>query len=129
MFRFLDNMNDLNENKYFIGLMMILVNIGSRFIIGELSDEQKKLINDKTLRRLFIFGVFFMATRDIISSLILTIMFVLLISELFHEDSEISLIPRKEDSKSENKKEDSKAENDKKMQDAIDILYDVKNNL
>ena len=70
-----------------------------------------------------------MATRDIISSLILTIMFVLLISELFHEDSEISLIPRKEDSKSENKKEDSKAENDKKMQDAIDILYDVKNNL
>jgi hypothetical protein len=129
MFRFLDNMNDLNENKYFIGLMMILVNIGSRFIIGELSDEQKKLINDKTLRRLFIFGVFFMATRDIISSLILTIMFVLLVSELFHEDSEISLIPRKEDSKEENLKEDSKANNDKKMQDAIDILYDVKNNL
>ena len=129
MFRFLDNMNDLNKNKYFIGLMMILVNIGSRFIIGELSDEQKKLINDKTLRRLFIFGVFFMATRDIISSLILTIMFVLLVSELFHEDSEISLIPRKEDSKEENLKEDSKANNDKKMQDAIDILYDVKNNL
>ena len=23
----------LNENKYFIGLMMIMVNIGSRFII------------------------------------------------------------------------------------------------
>ena len=129
MFRFLDNMNDLNENKYFIGLMMILVNIGSRFIIGELSDEQKKLINDKTLRRLFIFGVFFMATRDVISSLILTIMFVLLISELFHEDSELSLIPKKEDSKAENKKEDSKAENDKKIQDVIDILYDVKNNL
>ena len=107
---------------------MILVNIGSRFIIGELSDEQKKLINDKTLRRLFIFGVFFMATRDVISSLILTIMFVLLISELFHEDSEISLIPKKE-GEEENKKEDSKADNDKKMQDAIDILYDIKNNL
>ena len=32
---------DLNENKYFIGIMMIFVNIGSRFIISELSDEQK----------------------------------------------------------------------------------------
>ena len=68
---------NMNDNKYFIGLMMIVVNIGSRFIIGELSDEQKKLINDKMLRRIFIFGVFFMATRDIISSLVLTIMFYL----------------------------------------------------
>ena len=126
MFEFFDNMN-INENKYFIGLMMILVNIGSRFIIGELSDTQKKLINDKNLRRLFIFGVFFMATRDIVSSLILTIMFVLLVSELFNEESEISLLPKKD--KVEDNRKDTKADNDKKMQDAIDILYDVKNNL
>ena len=53
-------------------------------------------------------------------------MFVLLISELFHEDSDISLLPKKD--KVEDKK-DTKADNDKKMQDAIDILYDVKNNL
>ena len=118
---------NVNDNKYFIGFMMILVNIGSRFIIGELSDSQKKLINDKMLRRLFIFGVFFMATRDIISSLVLTIMFVLLVSELFNEDSEISLFPKEEDNGSE--KKDSTAENDKKMQDAIDTLLDVKNNL
>ena len=59
---------DLNENKYFIGIMMIFVNIGSRFIISELSDEQKKLINNKLLRRFFIFGVFFMATIDIFVS-------------------------------------------------------------
>jgi len=119
-------LENINDNKYFIGFMMILVNIGSRFIIGELSDSQKKLINDKLLRRLFIFGVFFMATRDIISSLVLTIMFVLLISELFNEDSEISLFPKEED---DDKKKDPKAQNDKKMQDAIDTLYDVKNNL
>jgi len=119
---------NINDNKYFIGFMMILVNIGSRFIIGELSDSQKKLINDKLLRRLFIFGVFFMATRDIISSLVLTIMFVLLVSELFNEDSELSLFP-KEDNDNYNEKKDSTAENDKKMQDAIDTLFDVKNNL
>ena len=79
---------NMNDNKYFIGLMMIVVNIGSRFIIGELSDEQKKLINDKFLRRLFIFGVFFMATRDIVTSLILTIVFVLTISELFNDEEQ-----------------------------------------
>jgi len=119
---------NVNDNKYFIGFMMILVNIGSRFIIGELSESQKNLINDKLLRRLFIFGVFFMATRDIISSLVLTIMFVLLVSELFNEDSELSLFPKEEEN-IDDKKGDPKADNDKKIQDVVDILYDVKNNL
>tara|TARA_B110000879_G_C10976857_1_gene433755 strand:- start:373 stop:714 length:342 start_codon:yes stop_codon:yes gene_type:complete len=76
----------VNENKYLLGLMMIMVTIGGRFIIGELDEEQKKNINNKTLRRLFIFGVFFMATRDIVTSLILTIVFVLTISELFNSE-------------------------------------------
>ncbi len=76
----------VNENKYLLGLMMIMVTIGGRFIIGELDEEQKKNINNKTLRRLFIFGVFFMATRDIVTSLILTIVFVLTISDLFNSE-------------------------------------------
>ena len=115
---------DLNENKYFIGIMMIFVNIGSRFIISELSDEQKKLINNKLLRRFFIFGVFFMATRDIFVSLLLTLMFIFLISELFNENSDFSLIE-----KGNTIKKDSKLDNDKKIQDSIDMLLDVKNNL
>jgi hypothetical protein len=76
----------VNENKYLLGLIMIMVTIGGRFIIGELDEEQKKNINNKTLRRLFVFGVFFMATRDIVTSLILTIVFVLTISELFNSE-------------------------------------------
>tara|TARA_Y100000817_G_C16857372_1_gene544517 strand:- start:1922 stop:2266 length:345 start_codon:yes stop_codon:yes gene_type:complete len=78
----------INENKYLLGLMMILVTVGGRFIISELNEEQKKNINNKTLRRLFIFGVFFMATRDIVTSLILTIVFVLTISELFNDEEQ-----------------------------------------
>ena len=98
---------DLYENKYFIGIMMILVNIGSRFIISELSDEHKKLINNKILRRIFIFGVFFMATRDFSVSLLLTIMFVFLISE------------KENEKKNEG---NNKLNNDKKIQDSIDLL-------
>lgn len=62
----------LNENKYFIGLMMIMVNIGSRFIIEELNDDQRKIINNPYFRRIVIFSVIFMATRDIITSFIIT---------------------------------------------------------
>ena len=81
-------LKNINENKYLIGLMMIIVTVGGRFIIGELNEEQKKNINNKTLRRLFIFGVFFMATKDIVTSIILTIVFILTISELFNDTSD-----------------------------------------
>ena len=65
--------NKLNENKFFIGCMMITVTIGGRFIISELSETQKELIHHPIIRKLFIFCVFFMATRDIQCAIILTI--------------------------------------------------------
>ena len=46
------------KNKYFIGLMMIMVNIGSRFIIEELNDNQRKFINNPYFRRIVIFLLF-----------------------------------------------------------------------
>ena len=78
----------INTNKYFIGLAMITLTIGGRFIIGELSEKQKERINTKYFRRLFIFCAFFMATRDIIPAIILTIIASLIISEIINEEEE-----------------------------------------
>ena len=61
----------INENKYFIGIAMILLNIGARFIIDELDDDLRKMISNKFIRRLFIFCSFFMATRDLFTAVIL----------------------------------------------------------
>ena len=74
----------LNENKYFIGLSMILVNIGSRYIIDDLNNDHRNLIRNEYVRKIFIFCVFFMSTRDILISLILTIIFIILIKEIFN---------------------------------------------
>ena len=71
----------LNENKYFIGFTMILLNIGARFIIDELDDDLREIISNKYIRRFFIFCSFFMATKDVFTSLILTIVFVIIINE------------------------------------------------
>ena len=76
----------LNENKYFIGLTMILVNIGSRYIIDDLNNEHRNLIRNEYIRKVFVFCVFFMATRDILISLALTVMFIIVIKELFNFD-------------------------------------------
>ena len=74
----------LNTNIYFIGLSMIILTIGGRFIISELSEEQKERINTKYYRRLFIFCAFFMATRDIITAIILTTIAIIIISNFIN---------------------------------------------
>ena len=70
------------ENKIFIGLVMIMVNIGARFIIEELSDEHREIAKGETFRKIVIFCSVFMATRDIMISLIVTIIFVVVMNEV-----------------------------------------------
>ena len=83
------------DNKYMIGLIMVIVNLGARFIVNELDEKQKKMINSKYLRRLLIFLDIFMATRDLGISIVLTVVVILFLFEFFNENSEFSLLPKK----------------------------------
>ena len=78
----------INDNKYFIGFTMILLNIGARFIIDELDDDLRQIASDKIVRKLFIFCSFFMATKDIFTALILTIVFIVLVNEFLVTEGE-----------------------------------------
>ena len=95
----------LNENKYFIGFTMILLNIGARFIIDELDDDLRKIVSDKFVRRFFIFCSFFMATKDIVTAFILTIIFVIIINEFLGKEEEEEEEVKKEGGVSYNKQE------------------------
>jgi len=87
----------LNQNKLFVGLMVVVVAVGGRFIIDELSEAQKMVIHNSWVRRLFVFGVCFMATRDICISSIITMIFVIVVSELTNNNVASGLIPIEED--------------------------------
>ena len=91
-----NNVNDCSgffDNKYMIGITMVIVNLGARFIVNELNDSQKNIINSKYTRRILIFLVIFMATRDLGISILLTFAVVIFLFEFFNEDSEYSLVP------------------------------------
>ena len=85
----------LNNNKYFVGIIMILLNLGSKYISVELSQSQEKFLGSPIIRRLILFTVFFTATRDIWISFLLTAAFVILVSGIFNDDSFYCLIPKK----------------------------------
>ena len=80
---------DFAENKYFIGIVMITMNIGARFLIDELTPEQKKVINSQNFRRFIVFCAFFAATRDILAAITLTIIFILFVSEAFTDTEDM----------------------------------------
>jgi hypothetical protein len=83
-----DGTENLNENKYFIGFAMILLNIGARFIIDELDEDLRKIVSQSLVRKFLIFCSIFMATRDIFTSFILTIVIVIIINEFLGKEEE-----------------------------------------
>lgn len=76
-------LNALGTSPFFIGVSVLLVNIGSRFITHELSADDAEYQQNILLRRLAVFAACFMATRDIITSVLLTGAFVVLAGGVF----------------------------------------------
>lgn len=83
----------LNTSKYFVGIMMIMLNIGSKYITVKLSKSQEAYIRNYIIRELLIFSVCWMGTRDIYISLIITACFFILTQHLFNEDSRFCILP------------------------------------
>ena len=85
----------LNNSKLFAGLMMILMNIGSKYITVKFSDSQEAYLRNYVAREILIFGVCWMGTRDIYLSIILTASFFLLTDHLFNENSNMCVLPKR----------------------------------
>jgi hypothetical protein len=66
--------NTFNTNPFFIGVMMLLLNLGGRFLGMEISKNQERFMQHPWVRRFFIFTVLFVATRNILAALFLTIL-------------------------------------------------------
>lgn len=74
----------MNNNKYLLGISMLMLNIGSKYLIAELSETQEEMLKSKLVRRITLFSLFFMATRDIWASLGLLAAFLVITSDLFN---------------------------------------------
>jgi hypothetical protein len=84
-------MASVNSNPYFIGLMMLLLNLGGRFLALEISKDQEKFLSHPVVRRFFLFAVLFVGTRNLIIAAGLTVIVIILLGYLFNENSELCL--------------------------------------
>ena len=87
----------IGNNKYLLGLMILLINLGARYIGSELTEFQHKVLNHKFARRFLIFLVIWMGTRDLLAAIVITVGFIFLVNGLFNENSKFCILPSKND--------------------------------
>jgi len=102
----------LNNHKLFLGIMLILVNVGSRHFIDELSEDPKVYQRNLLLRRIAIFAVCFVGTRDLVYSLLLTAGFIIIAQGMSSRSREGFEEPKKEKMCSAHEKMKTLAEDD-----------------
>jgi hypothetical protein len=85
----------LNNSKFFAGLIMILLNIGSKFIVIQFSRSTEEYLKMSITKQILVFAMAWMGTRDIYTSLILTAVFTILSDHLFNEESPYCIVPKK----------------------------------
>lgn len=81
-----------NTNPYFIGLMMLFMNLGGRFLAMEVTKGQEKFFQNQWVRRLLIFTVIFIATRNIFVAFWLSLAVILVVGMLFNENSALFIL-------------------------------------
>jgi len=118
----------LNDNKFFIGVLMITLNILSKYVEIKFTKTQEAYFKNNLIRQLFIFAVLWSGTRDIYVSLLMTAIFIVLADYLFNEESHFCVIPKHWSSKMKQAIDtdgDGKISNEE-IENAIQILNRAK---
>jgi hypothetical protein len=85
----------LNNSKFFAGVVMILLNVGAKFIPIQFSKSTEEYLKWSVTKQVLVFAMAWMGTRDIYASLMLTAAFTILSEHLFNEESKYCIVPDK----------------------------------
>lgn len=83
----------LNSNPYLIGILMLLLNLGGRFLSLELTKKQEAFLQTPWIRPLIFFTVIFVATRNLVAAFWVTLLFFFIIWVVANEHSSFCMIP------------------------------------
>jgi hypothetical protein len=81
----------INANPYFIGFMMLMLNLGGRFIGLELTKSQEAFLQNVWVRRALIFIVLFMGTRNVLVAFWMWLAVVFLLGYVLNENSSMCI--------------------------------------
>ena len=122
-----NSINSLNSSTFFAGIMMICLNIGSRYIQLNLDESTESYIKYALTKEILVFTISWMATKNIYMSLGLTAVFIVLADFILNEKSRYCLLPKKFiKARRMNEMVDSKILSEKEINDALEVLEKAK---
>jgi len=80
------------SSPYALAIAIFLINLGGRFLPMEISKEQEKFLNQPWFRRIIIFVIFFLATRNFITATWMALIVILFVGYLFNENSSLCIL-------------------------------------
>ena len=118
--KIIENIYALNSSKFFTGIVMLTLNLSSKYVTLGLSTSQEEYLKYTLGRQILVFAILWMGTRDIIVALLLTCVLMVFADYLFNDNSMYCIIPSKYSHKI--KEQDDKKISSKEINDAIDLL-------
>jgi len=88
-----ENVHAMNNSKIFAGLMIITLNISSRFVTIKLSKSMESYLKYTFSKQILVFAIAWMGTRDIYIASCIVILFTLCMDYLLNEDSAFCILP------------------------------------
>lgn len=83
----------LNTNPYLIGVFMLLLNLGGRFLSLELTKKQEAFLQSSWIRPIIFFTVVFIATRNLVAAFWITAFLFFILWVVANEHSPFCMIP------------------------------------
>jgi hypothetical protein len=91
--KFHHTIQNINQSKIFAGLVVVTLNISSKFVTVKLSKSMESYLKHTFSRDVLIFCIVWMGSREIYVALILTLIFILCMDFLFNEESRFCILP------------------------------------
>jgi hypothetical protein len=89
-----EKLMNINDSKIFAGLMIITLNIASKFATLKLGKTAEMYLKYTFSKQILVFAIAWMGTRDIYIALSLTIIFIILFDFLLNDESSFCILPQ-----------------------------------
>lgn len=84
--KFHANLKHISAKEYFVALAAVFVVLGSRDLVGEMNEHIKPIIKQPFVKKLTLFFIIFIYTKDIVVSLLVTGFVMILFPKVFFEE-------------------------------------------
>lgn len=71
-------LDTISKNPAMIGLAVLIINLGGRYLTNDITRYDEKVLNNKIMKKLTIFSIAFLSTRDIRYSVVIVFLYTIL---------------------------------------------------